>query len=486
MIINTVFSADMGYGNEESRSMSPTPSPVLKNAPDSCTTLMLWANHLKETSNKIDAGIMPPPATTLPLNIRRTSLTGLLSCGSADQTSPPILKSEIMDENSQNSILSTGAESLHDTIDYVSENSMDASNPATLMNTSPLDIMTGAAFPPPPPLLTMTSTSPINVVDLRVKQEDDMAVQIQDLVHPSLGEPPKLIPGVQDPTSLMAPFGRSKINDLKVNDVPMFSATNTDVMLHNNLGTLNQIVVPAMTTNQQMQQTIEQSTVFAQQGLMTEAGTANGLNHMLSFPSSTQTISPNILTTSPTNQSPLSADVMLNSQPIPSINTSPTSLLTVEPVNNASIESDIIMNSTISPTMMCNAATADAGNLIPNPVAIVDSPMLAPSTQPTSEAILNNFMHVDHSMSIKQSDAAVKNMILNAAAEILSSEPNSITPETANNALMSLNTEQQPQTTNASPPSITNILTHSDSTSSVVVLAGNNKLIQNGKIRFEI
>lgn len=487
MIINTVFSADMGYGNEESRSMSPTPSSVLKNGPDSCSTLMLWASHLKEASNKIDAGIMPPPATTLPLNIRRSSLTGLLSCGSADQTSPPILKSEIMDENSQNSILSTGAESLHDTIDYVNENSMDASNSATLMNTSPMDMMTGGVFPPPPPLMSMTSTSPINVVDLRVKQEEDMAVQMQDMVHPSLGEPPKLIQGVSDQTSLMTQFGRSKINDLKVqvNDVPMFNASN-DIMMHNNLNTLNQIVVPALTTNQQMQQTMEQSTVFTQQGLMTEAGTANGLNHMLSFTSSTQTISPNILTTSPTNQSPLSTDVMLNSQSISSINTSPTSLLTVEPVNNQSIESDIIMNSTISPTMMCNNTSGDGNNLIQNPVAIDDSSMLAPSTQPTSEALLNNFMHVDHSMSIKQSDAAVKNMILNAAAEILSFEPNSITSETATNALMSLNTDQAPQTTNASPPSITNILTHSDSTSSVVVLAGNNKLIQNGKFLFII
>lgn len=488
MIINTIFSADMelGYGNDESRSMSPTSSPVLKNAPATCSTLMLWANHLKETSNKIDAGIMPPPATTLPLNIRRSSLTGLLSCASNDQSSPPMLKAEILDENSQNSILSTGAESLHDTIDYVSENSMDASNPATLMSSSPMDLMVANSFPAPPPLMTISSTSPINVVDLRVKQEDSMTAQIQDLVHPTLGEPPKLIPGVAVPDpSLLAPFGRTKLNDLKVqvNDVPMFNATTTtDVMLNNNLGSMNHVVVPPLTTNQQMQQTMEQqSNVFAQQGIMTEAGTANGLNHMLSFPSSTQAISPNILSTSPTN--PLSTDVMLNSQSIPTINTSPNALLTVEPVNNPSIESDIIMNSTISPTMMCTNTSSDPATLLPSAVAIGDTPaMLAPPTtqQPTSEAILNNLIQP---MSIKQSDAAVKNMILNAAAEILSSEPNSITPETATNALIEhvMNTEQTPQTTNASPPSITNILTHSDSTSSVVVLAGSNKLIQNGK-----
>ncbi|XP_031624806.1 nuclear factor of activated T-cells 5-like isoform X2 [Contarinia nasturtii] len=474
---------EMGYGNEESRSMSPTSSPVLKNAPASCSTLMLWANHLKETSNKIDAGIMPPPATTLPLNIRRTSLSGLLSCGSNDQSSPPMLKAEILDENSQSSILSNGAESLHDTIDYVSENSMDASNPATLMSTSPLDMMAANSFPAPPPLMNITSTSPINVVDLRVKQEDGMAAQIQDLVHPTLVEPPKLISGVPVPdASLMAPFGRPKLNDLKVqvDDVQMFNAPNsTDIMLNNNLGTLNHVGVTPMTTNQQMQQTMEQqSSVFGTQGLMTEAGTANGLNHMLSFPSSTQAISPNILSTSPTN--PLTTDVMLNSQAIPTINTSPNSMLTVEPVNNSTIESDIIMNSTISPTMMCNNTSTDPATLLPNAVAIGDAPAMItqPPQQPTSEALLNNFIQP---MSIKQSDAAVKNMILNAAAEILSSEPNSITPETATNALIEhvMITEQTPQTTNASPPSITNILTHSDSTNSVVVLAGSNKLIQN-------
>lgn len=478
MIINADFSADLGYGNDESRSMSPTPSPVLKNSSSTCTTLMLWANHLKEASNKIDAGIMPPPAT-LPMNIRRSSLSGLLPCGSNDQTSPPILKSEIMDENSQNSILSTGAESLnHDSIDYVNDNSMDASNPATLMNQSPMDILTNS-FPQQPPLMNLTSTSPINVVDLRVKQEEDMAAQIQDLVHPSLGDSPKLMGGVHtaDQTYMTA-FGRTKLGDLKVqvNDVPMYNTPTTDAMLNTNL---NHVVVPPLTTDQHIQQTLEQqTTVFGQQTLMTEAGTANGLSHMLSFPNSNQTISPSIMATSPTNQSAHATDVMLNSQPISTINTSPT-LLTVES-NNSTIESDIIMNSTISPTMMCTNGAGDAGNLISNPVTIGDSPMLAAPPQQTSETLLNNL--IQQPMSIKQTDAAVKNLILNAAAEILSSEPNSITAETTNNALMSLNTEQAPQSTpqHASPPSITNILTHSDSTSSVVVLAGNNKLIQNG------
>lgn len=484
MIINTYFSADMGYGNDESRSMSPTPSPVLKNSPSTCPTLMLWANHLKET-NKIDAGIMPPPATTLPLNIRRTSLGGFVSCGSADQSSPPLLKSEIMDENSQNSILSTGGDSMnHDSMDYVNDNSMDASNSATMMNTSPMSMMANS-FQAPQTMMNI-STSPITGIDLRVKQEDEMAVQMQDLVHPAMADAPKLMTGVHPAdATFMASFDRPKLGDLKVqvNDVPMFSTlsapSNADVILNNNLSAISHDVAPQLTNEQHMQQTMEQqNTVFGQQGLMTEAGTASGLNHMLSYPSATQSMPQNIMATSPTNQSPLSTDVMLNSQPISAINASPT-MLTVDTVNNPSIESDIIMNSTISPTMMCNNTAGDANNLITNSGTIGDSPMLAAPTQPTSEALLNNFIQP---MSMKQS-AVVKNMILNAAAEILSSEPNSITAETTTNALMSLNTEQQPQPTpqHGSSPSITNILTHSDSTSSVVVLAGNNKLIQNGK-----
>lgn len=438
----------------------------MKNSPSSCSTLMLWANHLKE-SNKIDSGMMPPPSTTLPLNIRRTSISGLLACSTSGQSSPPILKSEIMDENSQNSMISTGADTMnHDSMDtFTNDNSMDASNSAHSLLAPPLELMmqknvemtnTFSSTLNQSGLLNIASSPNINdlhVVDLRVKQEKDMAAQIQDLVNPNRN----------------------------VNSSSNVMNNSTDVMLNNNLSGISHLVGPSLPNEQQIQQTIEQQqSVFTPQTLMTEAGTANGLNHMLSFPSSTQAISPNIMSTSPTNQSPLSADVMLNSQPISAMNTSP--LLAVKTTTNnsssiAPIESDIIMNPSISPTMMCNNQSNDANNsLIPNAVAISDNSMLVAAPQQTSETLLNNLMQP---MSIERQD--VKNMILNAAAEILSSEPNSITPETTTNALMSLNNDTAPQqiTNQPSPPSITNILTHSDSTSSVVVLAGNNKLIQN-------
>lgn len=457
--------------------MSPTPSPVLKNASSTCNTLMLWANHLKETSNKIDAGIMPPPSTTLPLNMRRSSLTGLMSCGLNDQTSPPILKSEIIDENSQNSLLSANGD--NNSMDYVNDNSMDVTTSAPLMPTTTIDLM--SPFPPPPPLISMQSTSPINVVDLRVKQEDDLVAPITDLTNPNLNEEAAKLIAVAGDSTFIEPFGRSKLNvsKVQVTDVPMYNAPPADVMLSTNL------TLSSLNNDQHMQQAIGQSTnVFGQQSLIAENGTpTTNLNHMLNYPNVTQTISPNCLSTSPTTHtSPLTSDVMLQS--MPTINTSPNSLLSMDAgtVSNSTIESDIIMNTTISPTMMCNNNSSDSSNLISNAVGIGgDNQMLSASTQPNQGGLLNNLIQP---MSMKQSEAVMKNMILNAAAEILSSEPNSITAETTTNALMSLNTEQAQPTTpqHASPPSITNILTHSDSTSSVVVLAGNNQLIQNGKL----
>lgn len=460
---------DLGYGNEESRSMSPT--PVLTNASSTtCNTLMLWANHLKEASNKIDAGIMPPPSTTLPLNIRRTSMTGLMSCGVTDQSSPPILKAEILDENSQNSLLSANGDN---SLEYVNDNSMDCTTSASLMPPqSALDIMSNPFQVPPSSLMSMQSTSPINVVDLssRVKQEGDLPSPMPDLGNPNLREESaKLIAAAGTGSSFMEPFCRSKLNDLKVqvNDVPMFSAPPADVMLGTNLS------LTSLNTDSCLQQAIAPA-VFGQQSMMPDAnGTSNtNMNHMLSFPNVSQTIASNCLTT---NTTPLTGDVMLNSQSMPTMNTSPNALLNVDSGSVSSIETDIIMT---SPTLLCSQNTADAGALITSPGSIgSDNPLLTPP-QPNSGGLLNNLIQP---MSIKQSDAAMKNMILNAAAEILSSEPNSITPETTTNALMSFNTEQAQSTTpqHASPPSITNILTHSDSTSSVVVLAGNNKLIQN-------
>lgn len=519
----------MCYTNDDSSSSSSS-SPVAANASTSCSALMLWANQLNEPKNERDAGMMPPPTTTLPLNIRRSSLTGLLSCSSSDQISPPILKSEIMDENSQSSLHSTGPDTMnHDSMDhFANEHSIDSSNSApsqvNMLAATPLELImqkNGVLSNPFQQTIDQNSLMEIasNVVDLRVKQEEEMVAQIQELVNQNSSDNADLLVGVGRPS---------------VDTIPMFSvtaaasgnATSAEVMFNNSLNTIGQSVVTATPTDHQMQQALEQSNAFpTHQGLMTEGGTATTMNHILSYPNAVQAMSPNILSTSPASSSPLSQDVMLNSQPAAALNVSPSmmngngsNIAPIVPITTSQSESEIILNPTISPTMMCHNTNADANNLMANTVAMGESAMLAgtlPSAQQssTSDAILTNLMQP---MSIKQSPVAVKNMILNAAADILSSEPNSITTETTMNALMSLNSgpmcaqeRSSPTlsaTQGASSPSnvnllsqstsamimpnhhhfegpatqsIANILTNNDSTSSVVVLAGNNQLIQN-------
>lgn len=517
----------MCYANDDSSSSSSS-SPNAANASTSCSALMLWANQLNEPKNERDAGMMPPPATTLPLNIRRSSLTGMLSC--TDQISPPVLKSEIMDENSQSSILSTGPDTMsHDSMDhFANENSMDGSNSASsqvnMLAATPLELIMqkGAALSGAfPPTIDQSSLMEIasNVVDLRVKQEEQIVAQIQELVNQNSSDNTDML-GVTRPV---------------VDSVPMFvqtaatasTATAADVMYNNSMNAMGPSVVTAPPTDRQMQQALDQTNAFpSHQGLMTEAGTATAINHILSYPSAVQTLSPNVMSTSPTSNSPLSQDVMLNSQPLNASSnmlnggngSAIAPIAPIAPIVTAQSESDIIMNPTISPTMMCHNTNADTNNLLSNAVTMGDTAMLAatlPTAPPpsTSDAILTNLMQP---MSIKQSPVAVKNMILNAAADILSSEPNSITTETTMNALMSLNSapmcaqERSSPTLSStqaasSPPnvsllsqsttammmpnhhhfespttqSIANILTNNDSTSSVVVLAGNNQLIQN-------
>lgn len=450
----------------------------------------------------------------------------MLSC--SDQISPPALKSEIMDENSQSSILSSGPDTMsHDSMDhFANENSMDGSNSApsqvNMLAATPLELIMqknaalSNAFQP-----TMDQGSLMeiasNVVDLRVKQEEQMVAQIQELVNQNSSDNVDMLAAVNRPA---------------VDTVPMFvqtaattaNAATADVLFNNSMG---QNVVTAAPTDHQMQQALEQTNAFpTHSGLMTEAGTATTMNHILSYPGAVQALSPNIMSTSPTSNSPLSQDVMLNSQPAAVLNASPnminggnaSSIAPITPITTSQSESDIILNPTISPTMMCHNTSADANNLMSNAVTMGETTMLAatlPAAQQptTSDAILTNLMQP---MSIKQSPVAVKNMILNAAADILSSEPNSITAETTMNALMSLNsapmcTQERSSPTlsatqgSSSPPnvsllsqptsgmmmpnhhhydcpttqSIANILTNNNSTSSVVVLAGNNQLIQN-------
>lgn len=357
-------------------------------------------------------------------------------------------------------------------------------------------------------MLDMSATG----VDLRVKQEEQIAAQIEQLVNnTNVAENNQLFSVVaqqsQQSVNKFLSNLDATINDLKaqVEAAPLFTnttmnnnSTTTNGMFSASLDGITQqnSIVSAQAANihHHHHQTIENQAPFpVHQGLMTEAGTATSINHILSFPPTATTST--LMDPNTTNGSPLSQDVILNSQPTIVLNASP-GLHSVSSGSNSShspnisnqSDTDIIMNPAISPSMMCQQATTNDGSLIVGQVPLVDNTLLpvnVSSSPQQSPPMLNNMMQNQvqdtnqmHHIQLKQTPVAVKNMILNAAADILSSEPNSISTETTINALMSLTPgpiltdvvhqqqqeqqqQQQPQASNSPNMGLMNVSEHS-------------------------
>lgn len=545
----------------------------------SSTALMLWGHQIIQPKNELDSGMMPPPSITLPMSARRPSLSGMITCTGADHVSPPLLKTEMMDESSQNSLIT--AESM-DHFAVTNENSMDSNSAQqaphqmqaamSIMETNPLELIiqknatmnnsfTNSIAPETSlnSILDMDATG----IDLRVKQEEQqIAAQIAETLvnNTNVAENNKILSAVaqqseQNVNNILSHLD-AQINDLKaqVEAAPLFStttannSTTANVLFNNNMGTITQSnnMVSTQSANllhhHHHHQTIEnQAAAFTtHQSLMTEAGTATSINHILSFPAASTTAS--MLEAAQANAAPISQDVILNSQPALALNSSP-GMLAVTSGNATSLstnitnhtEADIILNPAISPSMMCQNGSSDA-NLITNQVPLGESALLpvnvvTNNSQSSPNQMMGNLMqpilpsvtsiaqnnaepNTLHHIPIKQTPVAVKNMILNAAADILSSEPNSISTETTINALMSLNpalSEPQhsqvtqsnmammnvndhqtlPQQVNTDPllmashnpfdsqqtQSMNNMFTQSDATTAAAVL--NNQLMQN-------
>lgn len=435
---------------------------------------------------------------TMPMSARRPSLSGVLGCN--DHISPPLLKTELIDENSQNSII---AESMnHDSMDHFvvpNENSMDSNSAQQapipmqttmgIMETNPIELIMhknatiGSGFAATTNALGNMLGINATGIDLRVKQEEQIAAQIEELVNnPNQMENDKILSVVaqqseQNVNKFLSNLD-AKINDLKaqVEATTVSNSTSTNVVMFNNaMETMNQ---PNALVSTQIghHSTIDNTNTFtAHQTLMTEAGTANNINHILSFPPVPSATT--LMETSPTSQPAITQDVILNAQPSVVMNPSP-GMLSVNSGSTSSLspnmptETDIIMNPTISPSMMCQPTTGDT-NLISNQVPIDDSALLPVVTvggaavQASSPTLMNNMLPAImppatispqnpestpmHHIPMKQTPVAVKNMILNAAADILSCEPNSISTENTIHALMSLTTPTMTEVVHPEP-----------------------------------
>lgn len=483
--------------------------------------IMIWNPTTDQPINELDSGMMPPPST-LPLSVRRPSSAGQYS---ADQISPPMLKSELIDENSQSSLPDTMN---HDSMDRLqtpgsNENSMDGVSPLkdncavlqyavqqqqqqqhrirkqsidlmdsnSLMvgggggptGTNAVDIMmhdsnSMSTFPSHDTrmdMMQLDSSSPkLKVVDLRVKQEQ-IAAQLQQYVNNT-----KAAADAQQQLLQIAPANASFCNKFLTNldsanvsgmngggagpcdsvAVALFSQNS-----NNNSSSNNDVIFTTQTMNN-LNVSTNTSNIdprYSQHNLMTDANVAAAASAM----------SPHILSYSPTTSpgtnaslmdaihSPLSQDVILNS-PVSHLggnNSSANMSMLASPTTNVpqnamNMSSDIILNPTVSPTMMCH--TNDQSNLIQTQVTSVLTchPMAAAGQNvQTSPTIMGGMMQPiisppqqqqqqDQPIHIpRTSPVAVKNMILNAAADILSSQPSAISAESTINALISLNSE---------------------------------------------
>jgi nuclear factor of activated T-cells 5 len=135
------------------------------------------------------------------------------------------------------------------------------------------------------------------------------------------------------------------------------------------------------------------------------------------------------------NRSPRAQDIILNSQAAVLNGTNSLSvMLSGSPQSQHNMSPEIILNPAVSPTMMCQANT--------DPTSLLTNSMLNGISIPqaTQEAILNNLIptslgpqpepiHISHKTPV-----AVKNMYLNAANHILTTQPTQSTL----NALISM------------------------------------------------
>lgn len=419
----------------------------------------MWKTNV-EPKNEIDSDMMPPPCG-LPLTIRRSSSAGNIV---QDQLSPKMnnLKAELLDENSQNSIVENLNNESVDRYPVNSETSVKVNNSSTIkdilfnqpeLRKHTLDITENNTNIP---IISNDNNMEVNqipinnfnanhmdmlptqqnlkVIDLRVKQEEQIAAQLRDFVSNSQN----IIPNINNI--------EANVNQLEAETVAaaLFNVNSNQ----NNGNVFSQPIITPSTSKQ----LLDQPNFL---GNLCNDTTTSQLNQILDIPQNhvnseievINNTTDRIMSESPSNRSPLTQDIILNSQSAVLNNTNNlTNVLSNSnsPQSQHNMSPDVILNPAVSPSMMCQTST-DPNNILGQQVTLTNAMLndiTLPQTNPNS--ILNNLippvmnqqpdsLHLSH-----KSPIAVKNMYLNAANEILNTQPT----ESTINALIQM--DQQP------------------------------------------
>lgn len=450
------------------------------NATAAAVVQQMWP----ETKHEIDADMMPPPASTqMPMIVRRPSLTSAMI---TDQMVLGGLKTEILDESSQNSIADAMQSESLDRFPVV----QGGDNGGLLVDQSPMLMHSQRIRKQSIEMLDMQSMSLLNesnslpsfpshhsdmnamaaaaAAEIAVKNEQ-IAKEILSaaVVHQGQQTVDKFLSSLSPTIADMKPTPQMEPNSMFVN----------------NAGTGAGVIFPQQTASNLVMASNAVNSIDQTLNNMLAAANHSPSNDMQSLSlvrsssvSSTSSSSSSSSSSSP-NSSPMTHDIILNSEPaavITSVNMQ--QMLNAAPDANAApsadhIPAEMILNSNISPsTILCPPNSVP--NMMVNQVSLLNGIGMQP--QASQDSLLNSIIMTPPSNSppiqqqtspqpqqqqqqqqqspprqvaavvdaqsnpqVTATSTAVSNLIIKAAADFISNHENN--PGSAIDALMSLN-----------------------------------------------
>ncbi|XP_062539597.1 nuclear factor of activated T-cells 5 isoform X2 [Armigeres subalbatus] len=442
-------------------------------------SMFFWGSQqqAQAVQDKLDTGMMPPPVHILSLPGTPNSSTGRRSSLLADQltmSSPPSFKTELADESSRSPLNDDSLERFPTAGESTMENNQimyrrrsvrqpsmdlmeDSSSMSMLINeNSAMDMgnvpsaivgfRSGLNTLMETNEMSNSSTSPsaseLKVMDLCIKQDAHKLSSARNQIEHMITASSAPLDTLNQVDGMTSPY---KVEDM--------------------------LTASIQPTGQQVIESTLASIVNSQQA----AAAIMELGAVLSHPSSNpppMTTSPPMMQTdivspgNPANRTPPSQDVMLNAQPPIAITSQANLVLAPSPGSNeasphphSSLSPELILNPTVSPTsMICSpvnatvAATAAA--------AVAAAAAVSEGKNMFTNQVLNNMAAVAANIiesQPKQTTQAVQDIILNAAAEILTSQEPSVTTQNTINALITMNAQEM-MTTSCQPQTQHNLL----------------------------
>lgn len=399
-----------------------------QNQPPNEQQMLHW-NDQKSSSTDLNDGLlmMPPPSSTVPLNSINISSTNSLSNTTANNqemaqsniSEPPlILKSEYIDENSM-----------------PSENPMDSSTSS-------------------PTVSTTTSTSLVPVNEMLFDQKASSALQSYPLLNNNtlMGVAANLQHNLQNPfVQVSASATQSQVEmmqnsnfhikseDIQQEQQQQQHCQEMSQQLNQNQLTQSELAAPLTPHEQQQVNFLNNfGQVSSADGLFQSS--QQQLNDTLMYNAQQQqNLSQNLVQQTNMNQMQMqmdnyssgltSQDIILNSRSAVVLNNSANiqKQQTDQPMPDSISSSNIILNTQISPSMMCQNEQNLLAQVPMETNAIIMNNIIQSIDNGGVSSVVNNSNSIANDQSLPPpAPVAVKNMILNAAAEILNTNVNAL------------------------------------------------------------